>query len=77
MAKGISLLRVDMGSVLYKERGGGGKGLSGQNNVRKQKGIRTYGWQFFARFLYGVMVHLNLNKHTPLGLLNRVLAFNQ
>ena len=35
--------------------------------------------QFFSRFLYGASVHLNLDRHTPEGLLNPVLAhaFNQ
>ena len=36
-----------------------------------------HSWQFFARFLYGASVHLNLDRRTPVGLLNRVIAFNQ
>ena len=36
-----------------------------------------HSWQFFARFLYGASVHLNLDRCTPVRLSNRVIAFNQ
>ena len=36
-----------------------------------------HSWQFFAPFLYGASVHLNLDRRTPVHLSNRVIAFNQ
>ena len=36
-----------------------------------------HSWQFFVLFLYGTSVHLNLDRHTPVCLSNRVIVFNQ
>ena len=36
-----------------------------------------HSWQFFARFLYGASVHLNLDRRTAVRLSNCVIAFNQ
>ena len=39
--------------------------------------LLEYIWQFFARFLYGASVHLNLDRRTPVRLSNRVIVFSQ
>ena len=44
---------------------------------RKHKFIEHSWRQFFARFLYGASVHVNLDRRTPVRLSNRVIAFNQ
>ena len=36
-----------------------------------------HNWQFFAPILYGAIVHLNLDRCTPVRLSNRVIEFNQ
>ena len=39
--------------------------------------LLQHSWQCFARFLYGVRVHLNLDRRMPVRLSNRVIVFSQ